>query len=357
MSKLQNKLSNTRYNFSKNFFKALIAPVVAVILAVIFTFTFGFNKSLDYSGGVLVSVVAGVDVNLQDSKTYNEFKDRVDKVLLENNITGDVYSVEVNDKEENTLVVKFAYSGTSKQKTTLISDLKSDLKAEFYNQMTDEDINNNKYVLVSTFGSSVSKTILLYVVLSTIISVILMCAYIAIRFGLNAGMLSMLMAGFNTAMTVALFMVTRIQMLYATFAVIPFVAIVSVIAALVYIKKAKDMFTNTQKYTKETNEVLANDAVKATLSNQILLSAVSGLALLIIGLFNICNSVLYLALAFFVAVAVVLYSNTLLLPGLFAKTFARKQKKVKQQKQNVEEKKLTEEEVMKETDLDNLVSN
>ena len=155
MSKLQNKLSNTKFNFSQNFFKALIAPIVAIVLAVIFALTFGFNKGLDYSGGVLVSVVAGVDVDLGDAKTYNDFKTRVDEILLENNVTGDVYSVEINDKEENTLVVKFAYKGTTKQKNTLINDLKSDLKAEFYNQMSDEDIENTKYIIVSHIAETV----------------------------------------------------------------------------------------------------------------------------------------------------------------------------------------------------------
>lgn len=357
MSKIQNKLSNTKFNFSQNFFQSLIAPIVACVLALIFTFTFGFNKGLDYSGGVLVSVVAGVDVNLQDSKTYNEFKERVDNVLLDNEVTGDVYSIEINDKEEYTLVVKFAYNGTSAQKNTLLNNLKEDLKAEFYSQLTDEDLQNTNYIIVSTFGSAVSKTILLYIVLSTIVSVIAMCAYIACRFGLNIGMLTLLMSGFNTIVTVALFMLTRIQMVYATFAVIPFVAIASVVAAVIYLKKAKDMFANSQKYEKESNVVLANDAVKSTLSNQILFACLSALAFLVLGIFNICNSVLHLSLAFFVAVVVIAYSNVLVLPGLFAKTFVRKQKKSKKVKEEKQEKKLTEEEVMQETDLDNLVSN
>ena len=51
------------------------------------------------------------------------------------------------------------------------------------------------------------------------------------------------------------------------------------------------------------------------------------------------------------------YSNLFVLPGLFSKTFVRKQRKAKKQKQIKNDKKLTEEEVMKETDLDNLVSN
>lgn len=357
MNNLKNKLSNTKFNFSQNFFKALVLPVVACILALIFTFTFGFNKGLDYSGGVLVSVVSGIDVKLDDKTTYNEFKSRVDEVLASNDVAGDVYTIEVNEKQEYTLVVKFAYSGSTAKTNELIENLKSDLKAEFYDTMSDDAVQSGNYIIVSTFGGAVSKSILLYIVLSTIISVVLMCAYIAIRFGFNSGMLAMIMAGFNTFVIVALFMVTRIQMTYATFAVIPFVAIVSVVASIIYLKKAKDMFANTQKYEKTSNQVLANDAVKSTLSNQVLLASIFGLALLIIGLVNICNSVLYLSLAFFVAVAVILYSNIFVLPGLFAKTFARKVKKVKQQKQTKQEDKLTEEQVMQETDLDNLVSN
>jgi len=97
--------------------------------------------------------------------------------------------------------------------------------------------------------------------------------------------------------------------------------------------------------------------VKQTSFNQILLCVVATVASLILGLFNINNSILFLSLAFVVAILSVLYTNIMLLPGLFAKTYVRKVKKVKAKEQKNQEKRLTEEQVMQETDLDNLVSN
>ena len=100
------KLSNTNYKFSKNFFKALIAPIVAVVLAIVFMFTIGFNRDMDYTGGIYVSVVAvsqttGEKLDLSKSENYNTFKKDVDDVLSDNKIKGQVYTAEVNNMQES----------------------------------------------------------------------------------------------------------------------------------------------------------------------------------------------------------------------------------------------------------------
>lgn len=358
MSKIQEKISNTKYKFSQNFFKAFIFPAFAIILAVVFAFVLGFNKNLDYTGGVVVSVVAGVDVNLEDKTTFNLYKENVDKVLHYNDVKGDVYSVEINDKQEYTIVVKFAYNGSQEQKQNLITNLKADLKTEFYEDMSDYDLQNNNYILVAEFGSSVDGNVIIYTALATLVATLLMCAYIAFRNGLNSGVLAFLMTIINNAFALSLIMITRIQLAYATVAVIPFVTILSILTAFVYLRKAKTLLASSQVYEKQNNNVLANDTAKSVAYNQLLLGCISSLALLVIGLFNVCNSVLHLSLAMIAGIVAVLYTSIMILPGLFAKTYIRKVKKAKVAKeQNQDSKKLTEEEVMKETDLDNLVSN
>lgn len=358
MSNIKANKSNKTFNFSKNFFKSLIAPIVAVILAVVFAFTFGFNKSMDYNGGIVASIVFGVDVNLEDSNTYNLYKQNVDGILETHGISGDVYSVEVNDKQEYTLVVKFAYNGSEEDQKELITNLKADLKQEFYSEMSDDDLKKNNYVLVEAFGSVVDNNLVLYTALSTLVCALVMCVYIALRNGINAGVLSFLLAILSNVLTISLIMVTRVPLTYATIAVVPFVTIISVIASIVYIKKAKNLLANSQSYDKKDNHVLANDTANESLRSQVILASVVAVALVCIGLTNIFNSVLYLSISFLVAVASVLYTTVLLLPWLFAKTFVRKVKKTKTTKEtNKTERKLTEDEVMQETDLDNLVSN
>lgn len=353
--KINDKINNCK--FSNNLFKALIAPIMVLVLAIVFAFTIGFNKSIDFTGGMMVSVVAGTDVKLDEKTTYNEFKTTVDNVLKSNNVKGQIYSVEVNELQEYTLVVKFAYSGNDEQKENLIVHLKEDLIQEFYASTSIEDIENNSLIIVAPFGSSVDSSVLLTTILATIIATIIMCAYIAIRMGMNAGILSLVNAILNNIFAFALIMVARVPLTYVTFIAIPFVTIVSIVSSFIYFKKTKDLLFSTENYTKKSNFVLADDAVKQTFDKQVMLAGISAICLLLIGFANLFNTVLFVAISLFTCVATVLYTNILVLPGLFARTYVRKAKKEKQNEAVKKEDKLTEEQVMNETDLDNLVSN
>lgn len=351
-----NKLINTKYKFSKNLYRALIAPCLIFILALIFGLTLGVNKGMDIKGGIVTSVVAGTDINLYDTSEYNQFKQRVDNVLKANDVNGQVYTIEVNEMQEYTLVVKFSYEKANKDE--LITNLKNDLINEFYSSSPIEDIENNNYVFVSTFGNSIDNTVAITTVLATVICAIVMCIYIMARMGLNAGVMSFLASMFNNIFVVALTIVARVPVTYASVIVFPFVTIISILATMIYLKKTKELITSTDKYEKQSNFVVADDAVKQTLSKQLLLAGTSASCLLVIGLLNVLNSVLFVSIALFTCVACMLYTNLLLVPGLYARTYVRKVRKNKKDKQKIEQKDtLTQEQVMKETDLDNLVSN
>lgn len=352
---MKTKVSNIK--FSNNFFKALICPIVAIVMAVVFLFVFGFNKDIDLKGGIVVSVVAGIDVNLSDAETYNTFKQRVDEVLETNNLSGRVYTVEVNDMQEYTLVVKVENNHSQDETTELISTLKTNLISEFYADANQEDVTNNNLVLVAEFGSCLDNTVVLTTILATIVAVVVMGVYIALRMGLDVAMLSLVLAIFNNIFALSLIMVARVPLTYSSIFVVPFVALLSVVASCLYLKKAKDTLKTTNKYDRLSNFDLADDVSQSSFKNQVLAFAVLGGAMLLLGLVNICNSVLFMSLALFTATMCVLYSNVLLLPWLFAKTFVRKVKRAKASKKQVEENRLTEEQIMKETDLNNLVSN
>ena len=352
------------YNFSKNFFNALITPIVVIVLAIVLMFTVGFNRDMDYTGGVYLSVVAvsqttGEKLDLSKTEDYNSFKQEVDEVLVDNKVKGKVYTVEVNDMQESVLVVKFAFNGNETEKQALIESIKSGLVTKFYSTTPSEDVENNHLVIVEPFGNAIrlKSNEYLTTILATLICAIAICVYIAIRMGLNAGILSLCAGLFNNVFAMALICIARVQLTYATIIVFPFVTIISILASYVYLKKTKDLLNNTNNYDRKNNFELADDAVKQTIGKQLLLAGISGLSMLLLGIFNICNSVLFLSLALFTCIACMLYTNLLLLPGLFARTYVRKVKKNKQKIEKKQEDTLTEEQIMKETDLDNLVSN
>lgn len=352
--KTKSKLSNT-YKFSKNFFMSLIAPIVAVVLAVVFGLTLGFNKGMDFNGGVLVSVVAGIETNLNEKETYNNFKNRVDSVLGNNGLKGQVYSVEVNNMEEYTLVVKMTYSNDNLDEK--LQNVKTDLKTEFFASLSSEDIENNNYIIVSQFGSSVDNRVFVTTALATLICALLICIYIFFRMGLNASVISFVAALFNIVFAYSIIMIARVQLTYASIIVIPFVTIASLLYSFVFVRKAKYLLKTTEKYDRQSNFVLADDVTKQTLNQQVFIAASIAIGSIVIGLFNVCNSVLFVSLAIFTSIACVLYTNIFLLPGVFARTYVRKIKKQKAQKTESSQNTSLDEKVLEEPDLDNLVSN
>lgn len=352
--KTKSKFSNN-YKFSKNFFMALIAPIVAVVLAVVFGLTLGFNKGIDFSGGVLVSVVAGTETNLYENDAYNQFKNRLDSVLEGNGLYGQVYSVEINNMQEYTLVVKMSYSNQISEE--ILQDVKSDLKTEFYPSLSLDDLDNGNYIIVSEFGSSVDNRVFVTTALATIVCALLVCIYIFFRMGLNASVISFVSAVFNNIFALAIVMIARVQITYASIIIVPFVTIASLLYSFIFVRKARNLLKTTEKYDRQNNFVLADDTTKQTLKQQTIIASVIAVGSIVLGLFNVCNSVLFASLAVFTAIACVLYTNVLLLPGLFARTFVRKIKKSKPQKTDSTQTSSLDEKVLEETDLDNLVSN
>jgi len=128
--------------------------------------------------------------------------------------------------------------------------------------------------------------------------------------------------------------VTRIPMSYASVYVIPFIAILSAIVTYLFVRKTSSMLKETDKYERESNDVLVNDVVKSNLYPQIIFSVLASILVLSIGVANITNSVVFLALEIFVAIIVVLLTSTFILPGFYAKNFVRKVKRNKQKEVN-----------------------
>lgn len=347
------------YNFSKNLYKALILPITIIILAVLMFFFVGFNKGIELKGGIIASVNVGIENDLSNKKTYSDIKKQVDDIIEENDSVGKIYTIEINDLEENVLVVKMEYKGKSREKS--ISDIKTQLIQKFYSTTSLEDIENKNLIEVSVFGSSLNKIDLLKTTLATFIALVLMAAYVIIRQGLNAGVNAFVSSGLNIITAVALMIILRIKVDTLSMLVVPFTAVISMFSAFVYRNKIKNMLNYSDKYEKLSNETLANDALEKTakiylimqisFSVAFILTAISSL---IVG--GISSSLAWLMLAFILSLAIINYNNFMCLPGVFARTYTRKVKKTKIKKE-VKTEKLDEAEVLKETDLDNLVSN
>lgn len=344
-------------SFSKKILKNLLLPILICIVAVVFAFAFGFNKGMDYKGGIYVSVMAGDNVDLTLSEDYNEFKQRVDDSLSLSNVKGSVYTTELDSTTQNyILVVKIEHDNSLENTNALVETINGDLVANFYSTLPAEEIQNRHLIIVSTFENGVSGWTILSSVLATLVAVILVAVYVSLRMGLNAGIISMIFGISSPILSFAVIMLTRVKIYSATLAVIPFSAVISLILAFLFMRRARRMFKSNEKYERMTNYELADDAIRHDFKRTLIILASGFVALLCFAFANVNNSMLFISLSFAEALISIFYLNLLVLPAVFAMTFARKFKKEKIKLQK-EESHLSEQEVLTETNLDELVSN
>lgn len=340
---------------SKNIITSIIAPVLVLIVAVTVGLIAGFNKGLDFKGGVIASVNSQA-YNLTDEKEYSAFKNKVDAVLNENSVEGYIYSVEKDSTTyDDVLVVKIDISGYKGNKLALVNSLKSDLIAEFYSDVELNQIEYRNLVSVSIFSSVVDMWHLISTILACLVSLLLICLYVGFRVDFHTAVLCLLSAPISIALTFSLIMLTRVKLYQSILAIIPMITICASMLTFIFAKKVRKLL-KTDAYVRKSNYILADDSVNAFKTGLIKFFAVLLFALILVALLNISNPVLFFALSIAEALIATIYTSLYIIPALFGLTFVRKVKQEKAIKEHKNEK-LVEAEVLKETDLDNLVSN
>lgn len=355
MNKLKAKFANIKFGFAKNIITSIIVPSAIALFALIIGIIFCFNKGIDFNGGIIVSVVAE-DYNLEESKEYNEFTNQVNTILNNNGVKGSVYLTEKHSNYQNdVLVVKIEFNGTEQEASTIIEGIKSGLISKFY--VGEEDsVKNNHLVEVSTFGASVDSYKIVATILATLVAVIVLCVYVGLRtFELHTSVMALLSSVISCVLATSLIVLTRIQINAYSLSLIPLVSIISAIATFMYAGKVKELL-KTGNYERKKNSELAGDAVKQTLTTTLYITIIACVASLIFTFANVTSIVSHFGLSVLVCVIAIAYTNVFIIPALYGLTYVRKVKKEKVKKEQSNQS-LNEEEVLKETDLDNLVSN
>ena len=354
---MSNKNKTQKINFSKNIFTSLVIPAFVLVVALVVGIIFGFNKGLDFNGGIIVSIVADSQ-NLEVAKEYNSFVGEVNSVLSENNVSSASYLLEKDSTTyKDILVVKISYSGSEEDSSKLVENLKSDFVSKFYSNTSESEIELRNLVNVSSFGSSVDNLNIVSTILATLVVILLICIYVGLRtMSMHTAILTFLSSVMSSILTLALILLTRIQIYAYTLAIIPFASIISAMMAFAFIKKTKELL-KTGNYERKANNILSDDAVKQNLKPTLIIASIACVASLLFTFINITNVSTYMGLSVFVSVIALVYVNLFIIPAIFALTYVRRIKKERAKKESKIEASLQESEVLKETDLDNLVSN
>lgn len=346
----------SKFMFNKNFKYFLIFPCAITIMAIVFVCVFGFNKGVDFRGGIQVSVMAE-NVKFDNSEEFNTFKTKFDEVLTNNDIKASVYIKEVDaDTYNNVLVAKIDY--TKEDADTLVETLKSDFISVFYSDRSLSEIDNLNLVEVEKFDGFVTSWQIVAGILASLIMALAVAIYLFLRVGLHSAVFGVAFAIINNIITFAFLIVSRIRINAYTISVIPFITIFTLVLTFLFERRAKKLLKSSEKYEKASNLELACDSIKYNYKRNLLI--VYAMLVLSLG-FTICNignELSFLGLAILVAIGIIIYNFLFIMPSLFAITYVRRigKSKVTAVKNEVNDK-LTEDEVLKETDLDNLVSN
>ena len=351
-----NKLTNTNFNFSKNLITSVIVPAVVCVVAIIMAIFMGLNKGTDFKGGILVSVVAE-NYNLEITEDYNNFTSEVNQILTKNGVNAESYMVETDSVTyDSVLVIKIAHNKTAKERNAIIKAIKSDLVTKFYANTPESEIELRNLVNVSTFGSSFVLWKLIAGVVAGMVAVLALCVYVGLRtMSMHTAVMTGVSSAISIVLTAALATIFRIQINTPSLAIMTSTVIISSIVAFMLLSKANEVLKS-GNYERKSNSILANNAVKASLNKFVFIAAAAFVAFITIALANTSSQVLHLGLLAAASIVAISYTNIFIIPAIFALTYVRKVKKEKIKKDQKQDK-LEEAEVLKETDLNNLVSN
>ena len=330
-NKILNKIKNCNYNYSKNWFYHIIVPCVAIVVGLILFFTVGFNKGIDFAGGINASIVVE-DLNKGDN--YKLAKEQLDNVLEDFKISGEIYQTIETNYYGSAISVKFENTFSDKQLEILKTELKQALEASFYPDITNQDELNN-LVKVNSFGPSVSSALVLSSILAVVVAIVGGFVYIASRFGLTAGISSMCVALLDVVATLGWVLITRINVESTLMISLAFVAVYSMLSSIIIFSRTKENLAK-EKFAKSTNCEIANQSIKDTM---LVLSVLSVLMLVVSLMLGVLPTYMIgrMSLPMLLGCLVVLFSSIFITPGLWSLTFIRKVRKQKQQKQEKEE--------------------
>lgn len=343
LTSVKSKFNNNKYNTSKNLFIHLIAYALIIAVGLTLVLTVGFNKGIDFNGGISISVVVEKDLEIKEN--YRQTVAELNKVINEHDLKASSYRITETNYYGNALTVLVEKPNIKNNElSTLLIEIKESVLLKFYPDMSTTDYEAETNVKVQDFGGSVSSKVIMLSLLAVVVLVVACALYIFARYGLASAMTTLTVAFLDIFATLALISIFRIKIELSLFGVIAFVPILSIILSLLLLTKLK---TNSklEKYSKLTNHEVANVCVKENFSTALVLGGMLLLFALLLGV--VPTSVIrHTTLPMLIAVLVCFVSVNFITPGLWSQTFVRKVKKtsnkpeeneVKEEKLNIEE--------------------
>lgn len=337
-NKLKNGLNDTKYNFSKNLLFHIIAPCLIILVGLILLLCVNFNVSYDFKGGTVATVVVETDLN--NKENYDLVKKDIDAVCKDNKIEVIVYQKADVNNYGDAISIKF-----DRVSDEVREQLKQDLLEKFHPDITDE-FEKDIFVKVDNFDRNVSTEVTMSLILAILVTFVALFVYIASRKGICAGFISLFASVISNFTFAGLLLITRTVIDINVVGAFAFVTLLSELLSMLFITKANENFGK-EIHAKTTKMDLANITIKDNFK----LIAVISIIVLMFALFMVVMplyAVQNIGIAMFIGLVSCVYTDIMILPGLWAILFIPRKKKQKAVNNNnnvIVEEKLTEDDI------------
>lgn len=284
-----NKLTNLfkkDINFlaqAKYYFVALAAILISAIIIVS---VIGMKLGFDFQGGTIVEIVYGVEFDNEGNPyengapyTKDLTKEKIEKVL--GNVGG--FEIATIQDAESEYGSKVVYKLLSNEKIT--NEQYDSIKAKLYEEFDQYNANGllqSKYISVYGVPGSANSAAV-YGSIALAVAIVLLAIGVAIRYGFSAMFSVLLTSLANIAMTFATVIICRVAVDAQFIGSVLTVFVLTLIANLIYLDKAKENFKNKEL---SRNDVV-NLSVKQTLVTNALILSVSLVAVIFLTGFGV----------------------------------------------------------------------
>ncbi len=351
---LDSAIEKSNIDFAGKLKWFIIAPIVLAIIAVILLLTVGFNLGIDFTGGSLMQISSNSQVNTEfkdadsfditSDADYNEMTSRINKVLAGFDLSASVFqktTMTINDIDVDAVLVRYQNQDdmSNEEIEELNKQIQLALLKEFGYVSEDSDITIleddefSKIVKNVANGgvttASASAELLMNAFIAVLVALVLILIYIFFRFDLTSGLAAILALFQDVIVTCAFMLIFQVTVNSGFIAAIITIIGYSINNTIIIFDRIRENISS-GTYLGKSNKMIANSAVKETMSRSIFTTLTTFLVIffvLVIGVSDIRD----FAFPILIGILAGFYSSVFLTPGLWAIAYHGKRKSVKKE--------------------------
>ncbi|MGN1047289.1 MAG: protein translocase subunit SecF, partial [Eubacteriales bacterium] len=237
-----------KWDFVKNKKIFFIVTLAVIVIGVVSIIVRGFNLDTDFTGGTTMQVEMGHQIS-------SEEEEKICSVL--ENATG-------------VAVSSFRRAGDGTQFLAKMKEIDSETRVKAFEALkTEFSLEDEALLSVASVGASVSADIRNSAVLSTVVAIVLMLAYISIRFDLSSGLAAVTCLAHDIFIMIAAYSLLQIPMNSTMIAALLTILGYSINATIIIFDRIRE---SRKRNSKASFEEVVNTGIRGTVTRSLFTS-------------------------------------------------------------------------------------